>query len=650
MLTVSSISKSYGGRVLFEDASLQINPGDRLGLIGPNGAGKSTLFSLILGENSPDEGSVNLQRGSSVGFLPQESAPSGNETILQLATSVSPEMAAVHEMLRAFPSEDSAEHHEAVEKFIELDGYNLEAKAKRILAGLAFRETDFDRPARTMSGGWIMRAHLARLLVMEPDLLMLDEPTNHLDLETLGWFQDHLVACSGALLVISHDRAFLNAICDSIVEISRQRLHRYQGNYEDYLVQKKDREEQYLAAYKNQQREIAHLEEFINRFRAKASKASQAQERMKRLARIERLAPPDNHEATVKFRFPQPPRGGQRAIELKGVRQAYGNHVVYRDLDLVVERGQRTVLVGPNGAGKSTLLKILAGLLPLEAGERTPGHNSSIGYFAQHRTDTLDVTRTVLEEAADGVSGLGEQTIRTVLGSFLFRGDDAFKRVGVLSGGEKSRLALVKLLLRPPNLLLLDEPTTHLDMASINALIGALQPYEGTLIFVSHDVHFIRSLATTVLHINAGQLKPYAGDYDYYLEKSGAGCDRRALVAPLGNHRPAEAPAPAPAKPKAGIKEIRQQRRAEAEARKTASAARRQAEARHAALEARIVALESRQRELTSVLESAPNDSSSFALHRELADLTEDLEKANAEWSANADALASGQSVAPAGA
>ncbi|MFZ4484452.1 MAG: ABC-F family ATP-binding cassette domain-containing protein [Chthoniobacterales bacterium] len=639
MLTVSSVGKSFGGRVLFEDASLQINPGDRLGLIGPNGAGKSTLFSLILGENSPDDGTVNLQRGRSIGFLPQESAPSGEETVLQLATAVSPQMAAVQATLRAFPHDDSAEHHEAVAHFIELDGYNLEAKAKRILAGLAFRETDFHRPARTMSGGWIMRAHLARLLVMEPDLLMLDEPTNHLDLETLGWFQDHLASYSGALLVISHDRAFLNAICEAIVEISRQRLHRYQGNYDDYLTQRKDREEQYAAAYKNQQREIAHLEDFINRFRAKASKAAQAQERMKRLARIDRLAPPENPEATVKFRFPQPPRGGQRVIELQGVRQAYGDHVVYQNLNLMIERGQRTVLVGPNGAGKSTLLKILADLLPLEAGERTPGHNASIGYFAQHRTDTLNLTHTVLEEAGDGVSGLGEQAIRTVLGSFLFRGDDVFKRVGVLSGGEKSRLALVKLLLRPPNLLLLDEPTTHLDMASINALIGALQPYEGTLIFVSHDVHFIRSLATTVLHINAGHLTPYAGDYDYYLEKSGAGCDRRALVAPLSNHRPAEAAAPAPVREKLGLKEIRQQRRAEAEARKAASAARRQAEARHGALELEIVALETRQRELTAVLETAANDSASFALHRELAEVTEALEKVNAEWETNAGLL-----------
>ncbi len=639
MLTISNLSKSFAGRNLFTAASLQINPGDRVGLIGPNGAGKSSLFSLILKTTQPDEGTVSFRRGCTLGFLPQESAPSGEETVLQLATSISPAMAEVHATLRQFPNEESVEHHEAIATFIELDGYNLEARAKRILAGLAFREEDFDRPARTMSGGWIMRAHLARLLVMEPDLLMLDEPTNHLDLETLGWFQNHLAAYAGALLVISHDRAFLNAICRDIVEISRQRLHRYTGDYDDYLVQKQAREEQYIAAYKNQQREIAHLEEFINRFRAKASKASQAQERMKQLARIERLAPPENAEATVKFRFPQPPRGGQRVITLDHVRQSYGDHVVYENLNLMLERGQRTVLVGPNGAGKSTLLKILAGILPLDSGTRTPGHNVSTGYFAQHRTETLDVNRTVLEEASDGTSGIGEQAIRTVLGSFLFRGEDVFKRVGVLSGGEKSRLALVKLLLHPPNLLLLDEPTTHLDMPSINALITALTSYEGTLIFVSHDVHFIRALTRTVLHIHAGKLTPYAGDYDYYLEKSGASCDRRALIAPLGNHRPLAPSKTEPTPPKQGLKEIKEQRRSEAAARKAAAAARRQAESRHRKLEEHILTLEARQQELTAILETAPNDSSSFPLHRELVELTEDLEKANDEWEKMVTAL-----------
>jgi ATP-binding cassette subfamily F protein 3 len=643
MLTVSQLSKSYGGRVLFEDASLQINAGDRVGLIGPNGAGKSTLFSLILGTNVPDSGTVSLQRGTSLGFLAQESAPSGDDTILELATAISDEMKEVRRILREHP-EDDAEHHEAAAQFAELDGYALEAKAKRILSGLAFREADFDRPARTMSGGWIMRAHLARLLVMEPDLLMLDEPTNHLDLESLGWFQNYLSNYPGAILTISHDRAFLNAICDTMVEISRQRLHRYVGTYEDYLEQKKAREEQYAAAYRNQQREIAHLEEFINRFRAKASKAAQAQERIKRLEKMERLAPPESAEATVKFRFPQPPRGGQRVITLSRVRQAYGDHVVYEDLNLEVERGQRTVLVGPNGAGKSTLLKIIAGLVPIQGGERTPGHNLGIGYFAQHRTEALHARSTVLEEALRDLSGVSEQAARTVLGSFLFRGDDVFKSVSVLSGGEKSRLALVKLLLNPPNLILLDEPTTHLDMPSIDALIGALEQYEGTLLFVSHDVHFIRNIAKTVLHIHAGRLTPYAGDYDYYLQKSSqSGNEREALVAKLHNHQPAAAPqVEAQSAPKLGLKEIKEQRRAEAAARQAAAREERERQKRIAALEEKILTLETRQKELIAELENPATHQDanrSFQLNRELADLTDELEEANAAWTTEAEAL-----------
>ncbi len=638
MLTVSQLTKAYGGRTLFEDASLQINTGDRVGLIGPNGAGKSTLFSLILGENSPDVGTVSLQRGTKVGFLPQESAPSGDETVLQLATSVSPQMEEAYRLLREFPSDEASEHHEAMAVFVENDGYNLEAKAKRILTGLAFRETDFHRPAREMSGGWIMRAHLARLLTMEPDLLMLDEPTNHLDLESLGWFQNYLRAYPGAILTISHDRVFLDMICRSIVEISRQRLHRYVGNYDSFLALKKAREEQYLAAYRNQQREIAHLEDFINRFRAKASKAAQAQERIKRLDKMERLAPPENAEATVKFRFPQPSRGGQRVINLEHVKQAYGDHVVYEDLNFSVERGERVVLVGPNGAGKSTLLKIMAGIVPIQGGECAPGHNVTVGYFAQHRTEVLDPKRTVLEEALYQAESVGEQGVRTILGSFLFRGDDVFKRVSVLSGGEKSRLALVKLLLRPPNLLLLDEPTTHLDMPSIDALISALQDYEGTLLFVSHDVHFIRAVAKTVLHINAGRLTPYAGDYQYYLDKSDASSERSALVQGLSNHQPAAKAAAvekAVDKSNLSLREIKQQRRAEADARVAAAKERKAQEKLLSELEAEIIWLESQQKDLTTELEDPhlyQNPNRAMELNRELIGVVESLEKANERW------------------
>ena len=641
MLTVSGLSKSYGGRPLFEDASLQVNRGDRIGLIGANGAGKSTLFSLVLKEAAPDTGTVALERNTTVGFLPQESAPSGDETVLELATNISSEMEEVHRLLRDHPGDEDPVHHEAFARFSELDGHTLEVKAKRILSGLAFRESDVTKPARTLSGGWIMRAHLARLLVMEPDILMLDEPTNHLDLESLGWFQNYLSKYGGAILAISHDREFLNAICINILEIRHRKLNRYKGNYDAYLSQKAAREEQQWAAYKSQQREIAELQRFIDRFRAKASKASQAQDRIKQLDRMERIEAPERDEATVSFSFPQPRRGGERTITVSGVKQAYGSHVVYEKLDLEVIRDQRTVLVGPNGSGKSTLLKILAGMLPLEAGIITPGHNLSVGYFAQHRTEVLDIKRTVLAEAMDTQTPVPEQAVRTILGSFLFRGDDVFKPVGVLSGGEKSRLALVKLLLNPPNLLLLDEPTTHLDMPSIDALIGALKQYEGTLLFVSHDVHFIRALASTVLHISAGKLTPYAGDYTYYLEKSGSLSAKEALIAP-GNYRPEsndqvmEAP-----RKKMGLKEIKEQRRAEAEARKAANKIRRDTENKLKIMETDISTVEARQREVTTELESLENHKSSRAydLNRELATLQERLDAALHEWESLTAAL-----------
>ena len=632
MLTAASLSKSYGGRTLFEDASLQINRGDRIGLIGANGAGKSTLFSLILGEASPDSGTVRTERAMTIGFLPQESAPSGDETVLELAVNITPEMAVVQRTLREH-SEEEESHHEAAGRFAELDGHALKVKARRILAGLAFRDGDADRPARTLSGGWIMRAHLARLLVMEPDLLMLDEPTNHLDLESLGWFQEYLRSYRGAILAISHDRSFLNAICDTILEIRNRKLHRYRGNYDSYLEQKAARNEQQWAAYRNQQREIQELQRFIDRFRAKASKAAQAQDRVKQLARMERIEPPEPEEATVSFSFPQPARGGQRVITLERVRQGYGDHIVYDSLDMEVERGERTVLVGPNGAGKSTLLKILAGMVPISDGTVTPGHNLSVGHFAQHRTEMLDVGKTVLAEALDSRSRVPEQSVRTLLGSFLFRGDDVFKPVGVLSGGEKSRLALVKLLLDPPNLLLLDEPTTHLDMASIDALIGALRQYQGTLLFVSHDVHFIRALSSAVIHVHAGVVTRYPGGYQYYLEKSGAASERSGLITP-GNHRPPEQDGTSVPREREGLKELKERKKAEANASKEAKKARRDLEKKTAEAESRVLELERLQSELAAELERPETyaDGRAFDLNRKLADLQDELAVAMQDW------------------
>jgi ATP-binding cassette subfamily F protein 3 len=463
MLTLSAVSKSFAGRVLFSGASLQVNRGDRIGLVGANGAGKTTLFSIILGDSSPDEGRVSFERGITFGYLPQESAPVGDDTVLELATNVSPELTKARQTIRRYEAandHDSVEYHDALGEFAELDGHAITAKAKRILSGLAFRETDFERSARALSGGWIMRAHLARLLVQEPDLLLLDEPTNHLDLESLVWFREYLRNYPGAIVMISHDRDFLNQIVRSIVEISRAKLNRFTGNYDVYVQEKAAREVQHEAAYENQQREIARLQDFADRFRAKASKASQAQSKLKQIARMELIEAPLASEARVKFRFPQPPRSGHRVITLKGVDHAYGTLQVYRDLNFEAEKGQRIVLDGAKLAPVNRhILKLLAGVMPVQKGECNLGHNVAPGYFAQHRVEQLNGRSSVLEAAQDLPNRPGEQLARTVLGSFLFRGDDVFKAGrraewrGEVPGSRSQGCCF-----DPPNLLLMDEP------------------------------------------------------------------------------------------------------------------------------------------------------------------------------------------------
>jgi ATP-binding cassette subfamily F protein 3 len=521
-------------------------------------------------------------------------------------------------------------------RFEQLGGYELGFKAKKILAGLGFRQSDFDRPTREMSGGWVMRSHLARLLVQEPDLLMLDEPTNHLDLDALLWFQEYLRSYPGAILLISHDREFLNRLVGSIVEIRQGHLFRYRGNYDEYLVQREANEAQLVAAYKNQQREIAHLQEFADRFRAKASKASQAQSKLKQIERMEKIEAPTSDERKISFQFPQPQRSGRRVIVLKGVHHAYGTNVVYRGIDFHAERGQRTVLVGPNGAGKSTLLKIAAGVLPVQSGLRELGHNVKAGYYSQYRVDMLQPERTVFEEALDTPQRITEQFVRTVLGCFLFRGDDVFKKVGVLSGGEKSRLALVKLLLDPPNLLLMDEPTTYLDMPSIDALVGALQQFEGTIIFISHDVYFIRALANHVVHVNAGRLTHYSGGYQYYLDKT-AVTERAGLTAgkQLESIRPAG--------PDRLGNKTRERKRLEAEGRQIRSRERKEQERLVQHLEKEIHELETRQLQLTAELEKPATyeqPGRAAEINRELSGVMESLQRATADWEAAATRLA----------
>ncbi|MBK1817603.1 ABC-F family ATP-binding cassette domain-containing protein [Luteolibacter yonseiensis] len=544
MLTIHKLTKTLGGRTLLREAEMSINWGERVALVGPNGAGKSTLFRMILDEDQPDEGKIERDEYAITGYLPQEAGEPTDETILEIAIGITPEMIGLLRTIREGEKSgdlSTPEFAHAQDQFTALNGYQLEPKAKKILSGLGFKQEDFNKPAREYSGGWVMRAHLARLLVMEPDLLMLDEPTNHLDLLSLLWLQRYLLNYSGAILMISHDRDFMDSIIETVIEIDPDAaaLISYTGNYSAFLDQRDKRYELQVQAYRNQNKEIEAHQEFIERFRQVGSKAAQVQSRIKLVEKIERIEKPRTPRKPFKFSFPQPPRSNQKVMELTQMGQSYGEKRIYKDLDLTIERNDKIVLVGPNGAGKTTLLKILAGEIQINEGKREPGYATKIGYYSQHRAEALNEYNTVLEEVMGACTTLREEDARAILGTFLFRRADVEKRCGVLSGGEKSRLNLVKFLVDPPNLLLMDEPTTHLDILSIDSLVAALKNYEGTLVFISHDVHFIRTLAETTLHITRNEKNPekgalvtrYTGGYDYFIEKSGLSDDRGAVTA-----------------------------------------------------------------------------------------------------------------------
>jgi len=491
MITLRNVAKSFGSQTLFEDASLQINEGERFALVGPNGSGKSTLFKMMLREEEADSGEIQFKKGVVVGYLPQENAPTSERTVIVEAL-------------------DGAEHY---------DG-RKESEAKAILMGLGFKVADFERKVNTLSGGWAMRAAMARLLVKKPDLLLLDEPTNHLDLDSLLWLQEYLGSYEGAVFIISHDRAFINTTCNAIISVQEHTLRAYYGDYEHFLAQRESEKEKLYSAWRMQQDDIAQMKDFIFRNRARVSTASRVQSMIKRLDKLELIALPTETK-TVKIRFPQPSRTGTKVLELKNVSKIYpvaGQEPirVYENFDFELHRGQKMAFVGHNGAGKSTLLKMLAGVIEPDSGERVLGLNVKTGYFSQHREGILDPRKTVLQEAMDNDRMNPELMVRTVLGTFLFPGDNVFKKAGVLSGGEKSRLMLVKLLMDPPNVILMDEPTTHLDMPSVDALIGALKEFEGTLCFISHDVYFINALADSVVHVEQGKTTVYPGNYDYF--------------------------------------------------------------------------------------------------------------------------------------
>ena len=549
MIALDGVSKGYGGQQLLQDCTWRIGRGERIGLVGPNGAGKTTLCRILALVEETDAGRVHRDTGVTVGYLPQEVTTGEDRTVLAEALSGFDEVWRLESELESLaarmagPDADPAltdTYGEVQHRFEALGGYRLEAEAKIILGGLGFSPEGAHRPLAEFSGGWRMRAALARLLLLRPDLLLLDEPTNHLDLESLGWLENFLAAYEGSVVIVSHDRYFLNRMVTAIADLAGGSVTLYHGDYDHFLVEREARQALREARARNQAKRVAEIERFIDRFRYKASKARQVQSRVKMLDRMERIET-EAGARRIHFSFPQPPRTGRLVARLAGVRKAYGDNVVYSGVDFLVERGDRVALVGVNGAGKSTLLKVLAGALPFDAGERALGSHVEVQYYAQHQLDLLDPTRTVLEEIELAAPDAQTSRLRTILGSFLFSGDTVEKKVAVLSGGEKARLALAKMLARPAALLCMDEPTNHLDLASKEVLEEALSGFTGTIVFISHDRYFINRIATQVVEVDHGHLTTHLGTYDDYLDHKAA-----ATASPAAAE-PTRSPAPKPA-------------------------------------------------------------------------------------------------------
>lgn len=529
MIQLENIAKGYGGRILFRQVNWSIGPKDRVGLVGPNGSGKSTLLRLIAGLDEPDAGRIIRPRSLKIGYLPQQGLELHGKTVFEeCATAfedlqeIEAELAELARQLSQLdptsPAYARASHrfHELETVFHSRSGYALEARIGAVLAGLGFPERDWHRPVEQFSGGWQMRIALAKLLLAEPAFLLLDEPTNHLDLEARNWFEQYLESYPHAFVLVSHDRRLLDRVVTRIAEIDLQHLNLYSGNYSSYLEQKQKRREQLEAAWKHQQQHIRHLEEFINRFRYKASHARVVQSRIKELERIERIELPPQLP-TLQFRFPQPPPSGRVVAVLQRVSKAYDAHVVFRDASFSIERGDKIALVGPNGAGKSTLLKLLAGLEQPTSGSVKLGERVQPSYFAQDQYRELPEDRTLLEDLSSVAANWTVTQVRTLLGCFLFSEDDVYKPIRVLSGGERNRYALARLIVSPANFLLLDEPTNHLDLNAKEVLLQALKQYTGTVVFVSHDRYFIDELATKVVHLHDGLVEVYLGNYEDFL-------------------------------------------------------------------------------------------------------------------------------------
>lgn len=524
MLQLKNIDKYFADRRIFSAINWHIRPTDRIGLCGENGAGKSTLLKLLSGQVESDGGTLQTAKGTTFGYLPQDGLIHKGQTLFQEAQSALAELQLIEKELRQLEERITADadvvelerYAELQQSFEQHGGYQMDAEIGRVLHGLGFKAEDFDKPCETFSGGWQMRIALAKLLLTRPNLLLLDEPTNHLDLPARDWLEDYLLAYPFAVVLVSHDRFFLDKVVSRIVEIWNGELTEYPGNYSRYITAREERIETLKAAKQHQDEEIERIEAFINRFRYQANKASQVQSRVKQLEKIERIfLPPERKK--IAFTFPVPPKGGRIAVSLKKASQVYGNLNVLNQVDVQVEQGERLALVGPNGAGKSTLIRLLAGVENPVSGERVEGHNLHQAYFAQDQAAELNPTRDVYSEISADAPYAMVPKLRNILGAFLFSGDEIEKPVNILSGGERNRLALAKLLLRPANLLLLDEPTNHLDLQSKQVLLDSLKKYSGTIVFVSHDRYFVDELATRVLEVGGSKVESYLGNYEDFL-------------------------------------------------------------------------------------------------------------------------------------
>jgi len=535
VISLSNISKQYCGEYLFRDVSLRIGDRERLAIVGSNGAGKSTLMKIMTRIVEPDSGEIAQSRANTVGYLPQDGVHQSGRTLMEEASAAYDDILALHDRVEILSDQisklsqeghvDSDELRQRVEELGETlhvlehrEGYNIETRIAQVLSGLGFRERDFQRQTDEFSGGWQMRIALAKLLLQEPTILLLDEPTNHLDMDSLEWLEEYLQSYEHSIVLISHDRRFLDTLIDRTIEVSMGKLFEYGGNYSFFVDQKILRMEQVQAEYQNQQQHIKQTMQFVERFRYKATKARQVQSRLKMLDKIERIELEDE-EGGISFDFPVPPSPGRVLMELKSISKSYGLLEIFNNLSLQIERGDRVAFLGVNGAGKSTLARIIAGIEPFQSGQRIPGYNVSIGYYAQNQAEELDLKKTVLQTVDDIAVGEIRKRLRTLLGCFLFSGDDVFKNVSVLSGGEKSRLALAKMLLTPANLLILDEPTNHLDMRSKAVLQDALSRFEGSFVIVSHDRDFLDPLINKCVDFKNGELRLTTGSVADYLRK-----------------------------------------------------------------------------------------------------------------------------------